>query len=60
MAQVVLNGEQFRKLVAGKVVSTGCCEIRLGDVGFDLIQVKQVGHGKGVLKKRPQLIKRPK
>jgi hypothetical protein len=42
MTQITLNADQFRELVAGKAVSVGCCEIRLGDVGFDLFEVDRV------------------
>ena len=42
MTQFTLNADQFRELVAGKVVSLGCCQIRLGDLGFDLLKVDHI------------------
>ena len=60
MAQIVLNGEQFRQLVAGKVVSIGSVDIRLGELGFRILEVSQASNWNGAVKNRPYLIKRPK
>ena len=61
MTQILLNGEQFRQLVAGSTVSLGCCEIKLGDLGFKIMQVEQIPGGKSSVKRRPYIVfKSPK
>lgn len=60
MEQILLNGEQFRQLVTGNAVSLGCCEIKLGNFDFHIMQVAQIPAAKNTAKRRPHLIKSPK
>jgi hypothetical protein len=57
MPKLILNGKQFRQLIAGQVVFLGNCELMLGDLDFEIAEVTPVSKVIAFSRKALNLVK---